>query len=188
MEEEELLQDSTIESMWEMVRGDFLHQLTYAYKWREMDMEYYVPLKDGRTTVLAGRLDMYDWKSKTIMDLKTTKFIKWKKKQGSIPKPEHILQLQCYYVMFSQTIPVEKLNIIYADMSDIITYNVKKRDLSEWIKMRIGEIEDSLLEKKFHVVKLRDFKYCRYQTKCYSDGNGLTDKPLSIPKMQQNYR
>lgn len=126
MEEEELLQDSTIESMWEMVRGDFLHQLTYAYKWREMDMEYYVPLKDGRTTVLAGRLDMYDWKSKTIMDLKTTKFIKWQKKQGFIPKPEHILQLQCYYVMFSQTIPVEKLNIIYADMSDIITYNVKK--------------------------------------------------------------
>jgi hypothetical protein len=59
--------------------------------------------------------------------------------------------------MFSQTIPVEKLNIIYADMSDIITYNVKKRDLSEWIKMRIGEIEDSLLEKKFHVLKLRDF-------------------------------
>jgi len=25
-------------------------------------------------------------------------------------------------------------------------------------------------------------KYCRYQTKCYNDGNGLTDKPLSTPE------
>ena len=24
-------------------------------------------------------------------------------------------------------------------------------------------------------------KYCKYQTKCFNDGNGLTDKPLSIP-------
>src|SRR5438067_1313069 len=69
IEEEEPLQDSTLESMWDMVRGDYLHQLTLAYKWREMDMEYYVPLKDGRTAVLAGRLDMYDWNNKTIIDL-----------------------------------------------------------------------------------------------------------------------
>ena len=55
--------------------------------------------------------------------------------------------------------------------------------------MRIGEIEDSLLEKKIPHGEITGLcKYCRYQTKCYNDGNGLTDKPLSIPKMQQNYR
>jgi hypothetical protein len=73
--EEELLQASMVESMWDMIRGDYLHQLTYAYKWRELDVEYKILLKDGRTAVLAGRLDMYDWKEKTIMDLKTSKYI-----------------------------------------------------------------------------------------------------------------
>jgi hypothetical protein len=40
-EEEELLDDSTIENMGSSVRGDLLHQITYAYKWREMvDIDY----------------------------------------------------------------------------------------------------------------------------------------------------
>ena len=43
--QEELLRDTTLEGMWATVRGDFLHQMTYAYKWREMDMEYYIPLE-----------------------------------------------------------------------------------------------------------------------------------------------
>jgi hypothetical protein len=61
--------------MWDTVRGDLLHKITYAYKWREMDTEYPILFKDGRTAVVIGRLDMYDWRSKTIIDLKTTKFI-----------------------------------------------------------------------------------------------------------------
>ncbi len=30
--QEELLADTTLESMWATVRGDFLHNMTYAYK------------------------------------------------------------------------------------------------------------------------------------------------------------
>src|SRR3989442_4731495 len=77
VELEELLQDATVEKMWGTVRGDFLHQMTYAYKWRELDIEHYVPLKDKRIATVVGRLDMYDWKTKTIIDLKTTKLVKW---------------------------------------------------------------------------------------------------------------
>ena len=123
--QEELLSDTTLEGMWATVRGDFLHNMTYAYKWREMDIEHYVPLEDGRVATLAGRLDMYDWKIKTIIDLKTTKFVRWQIKQGFLLKPEHILQLQCYDTMFSKYMPVENLNIVYADMSDIVTYEVQ---------------------------------------------------------------
>ena len=70
VEQEELMADLTVEGMWSAVRGDFLHNMTYAYKWREMDMEYKVPLKDGTEATVAGRLDMYDWKTKTVIDLK----------------------------------------------------------------------------------------------------------------------
>ncbi len=182
---EELLGDGTIESMWGTVRGDFLHQMTYAYKWREMDMEYYVPLKDGRIATLAGRLDMYDWKTKTIIDLKTTKFVRWQIKQGFLPREEHILQLQCYQTMFSEYMPVENLNIVYADMSDIVTYKVEKRDVSKWINTRIQEIENAKTEKILDGEVSGLCKFCKYQTKCFEDGNGLTDKPLSMPIPKQ---
>lgn len=65
IEQEELPKDTSLEGMWDTVRGDFLHQMTYAYKWREMDLEHHILLKDGRTAVLVGRLDMYDWGGKT---------------------------------------------------------------------------------------------------------------------------
>lgn len=113
--EDELLKDATIESMWDTVRGDFLHQMTYAYKWREMDLEHRILLNDGRTAVLVGRLDMYDWRTKTIIDLKTTKLIQWQMKQGFLPKLEHILQVQCYHTIFSQILPIENLSIVYLD-------------------------------------------------------------------------
>jgi CRISPR/Cas system-associated exonuclease Cas4 (RecB family) len=147
-----------------------------------MDFEQYLVLKNGRTAILAGRLDMYDWKTKTIIDLKTTKFIRWQKKQRFVPNDEHILQLQCYYTMFSQIIPVENLSIVYADMSDIITYSVQKRDLSGWIKEKIYRIESSLDFKSVPKGEPSALcKYCRYQTRCHIAGNRLTDKPLSAP-------
>ncbi|HEY7079137.1 MAG TPA: PD-(D/E)XK nuclease family protein [Nitrososphaeraceae archaeon] len=183
IEEEELLKDATLEAMWDTVRGDFLHQMTYAYKWRELDIERCISLKDGRTAVLVGRLDMYDWRAKTIIDLKTTKFIKWQIKQGFIPRLEHILQIQCYETIFSNLLPIESLKIVYADMSDIIAYKIQKRDLTEWIKRRIQEIENSLTDTKVPIGEVSGAcKYCRFQTRCCNDSNGLTDKPLSIPK------
>ncbi len=187
IDEEELLKDPTIEGMWDTVRGDFLHQMTYAYKWREMDIEHYILLKDGRTAVVAGRLDMYDWRTKTIIDLKTTKFIKWQIKQGFLPKLEHILQVQCYNTIFSQVLPIESLTIVYADMSDIVAYKIQKRDLTEWMKRRIQEIEDSLFDRNVPIGEVSGLcKYCRFQTRCYNDRNGLTEKPLSRPRSSYN--
>lgn len=185
VEQEELLNDATLEGMWATVRGDFLHQMTYAYKWREMDIEYYVPLKDRTTATVAGRLDMYDWKTKTIIDLKTTKFVKWQIKQGFLPKLEHILQLQCYATMFGEYMPVENLNIVYLDMSDIVTYNVEIRDLSDWIKTRVQEIEEAKTEENIPDGEVSGLcQFCRYQTRCFDDGDGLADKPLSTPKSE----
>ena len=182
-EAEELVNDVTIENMWDSVRGDLLHQISYAYKWREMDIELKVALKDGRLATLAGRLDMYDWKTATIIDLKTTKYVKWQIKQGFIPKPEHILQLQCYNTMFSNTIPVKNLNILYVDMSDMVAYKVQKKDLTEWIMTRIQELEDCLTYNETPLGEVSGLcKYCKYQTRCYNDGNGLNTKPLSNPK------
>ncbi len=169
--------------MWDCVRGDLLHQISYAYRWREMDIEHKVLLKDGKVATVVGRLDMYDWKTSTIIDLKTTKFVKWQIKQGFIPKPEHILQLQCYGTLFSKLIPVEKLNLLYVDMNSIFAFNIKMKDLTNWIKTKVQQLEDSLANNETPAGDVTGLcKYCRYQTKCYTDGGGLITKPLSIPK------
>ena len=181
IKEEELLPD--VSGMWITVRGNLLHEMTHAYKWRELDMEYKVPLDDGIEATVAGRLDMYDWKTKTIIDLKTTKSVRWQIKNGYIPKLEHILQVQCYYTMFSDVIPVENLNLVYADMQDIVTYRVKKNDLSEWIKTRIRDIENSLVRKSAPNGETSGLcQFCKYQSRCFSDGNGVEHKPLSTPR------
>jgi len=172
--EEELLQDTTVESMWASVRGDFLHEITRAYKWRELDIEHYVTLRDGKIATVAGRLDMYDWKTNTVIDLKTTKFVKWQIKSGFLPKPEHILQVQCYSTMFPKIMPVQNLTLVYADMNDLIAFKVQPRDLTEWIANRVQELEDSIMKRQPPKGELSGLcQFCKYQNKCYEDGNGI---------------
>ena len=184
VKQEELLVD--VSGMWTTVRGDLLHEMTHAYKWREMDMEYKVPLDDGREATVAGRLDMYDWKTGTVMDLKTTKNVRWQIKKGYIPKLEHILQVQCYDTMFSSVIPIENLNLVYADMQDIVTYKVKKNDLSGWIKTRITDVENSIIKKLTPNGEPSGVcQFCKYQTRCFNDGKGIDHKPMSTPKRKE---
>jgi CRISPR/Cas system-associated exonuclease Cas4 (RecB family) len=67
-------------------------------------------------------------------------------------------------------------------MSDIVTYGINRNNLKEWIKTRIQKIEDCVLESIVPREEVSGVcKYCRYQTNCYNDTNGLTSKPLSIP-------
>lgn len=189
VEEEEILDDKTVENMWDSVRGEFLHQLSYASRWRELDIEYPVGLRFGRAVTLSGSwIIMYDWKTRTIIDLKTTKFVKWQIQQGFIPRSEHILQLQCYSTIFSRIIPVEELNILYSDMGDIVVYKVQKRDLAGWINLRIQRLEDSLDN---HEVPQGEpsglCKYCRYQTRCYNYGGGLITRGNSYKTLFDAY-
>jgi CRISPR/Cas system-associated exonuclease Cas4 (RecB family) len=109
--------------------------------------------------------------------------IKWQIKQGFLPRLEHILQVQCYGTLVSNILPVENLNIVYVDMTDIVTYKVKMRDLTDWIKNTIMEIEESLFNNKVPIGEVSGLcQFCRYQTQCYNDGNGLNTKPMSVPK------
>ncbi len=186
VEQEEFQNDLTVEGMWSAVRGDFLHNMTYAYKWREMDMEYKVPLKDGSFATVAGRLDMYDWKSKTIIDLKSTKFVKWQIKNGFLPKLEHALQVQCYDTMYADYLPIENLNIVYVDNADIVTYKIERRDLTDWIQNRIQEIEDAKEGNNIPKGEASGLcQFCKYQTKCFNEGDGIEHTPLSTPKKKE---
>ena len=161
--------------LWSTTRGDFLHEITRAYRWRELDVEYSVILRDGKIVKLIGRLDIYDWKSRTIIDVKTSNFVDWQIKNNYLPRKEHILQIQCYATMFSQLIPVENLSLLYIDMSSLFTFNIKNIDRTEWIKKRIQGIEDSLNTSMLPRGEVSGLcQFCKYQKRCIKDGGGLT--------------
>ncbi len=60
------------------------------------------------------------------------------------------------------------------------------RDLSDWIKTRVTEIEEALSDKTIPAGQVSGLcQFCRYQTRCYNDGDGLTSKPMSVPKSKE---
>jgi hypothetical protein len=85
--------------------------------------------------------------------------------------------------MFSNIIPVSNLIILYVDMNDIVAFKIEKWDLGHWIKTRIHELEDSISTNTIPLGEVSGLcKYCKYQTRCFNQGNGLITRPLSVPK------
>ena len=160
----------SLDNLWPTVRGDLLHQMTTAYNWNELDMDFQIPLGNGKLGTISGRLGMYDWKTKTIIDLKTTKDVYSQAEEGTIPKKEDILQIQCYGTIFSNIIPVQSLVLVYADLNDMIAFRVRIEDKTWWLKERILELEESIsLDKppRKEISKLCYF--CKFQNQCNPD-------------------
>ncbi len=160
----------SFDNLWPTVRGDLLHQMTTAYNWNELDMDFQIPLGNGKLGTISGRLDMYDWKTKTIIDLKTTKDVYSQAEEGTIPKKEDILQIQCYGTIFSNIIPVQELVLVYADLNDMLAFRIANEDKTWWLKERILELEQAIDDKnppKQEVSKLCYF--CKFFNQCNPD-------------------
>jgi len=162
----------SLENLWPSVRGDLLHQMTNAYNWNELDMDFQIPLGDGKYGKISGRLDMYDWKTKTIIDLKTTKDVYSQAEEGRIPKKEDILQIQCYGTIFSNIIPIQELVLVYADLNDMIAFRITNEDRTWWLKERILTLENAISDQippKQEISKLCYF--CKFFNQCNPDEN-----------------
>ena len=159
--------DKSVQSMWSSLRGNYLHELTNAYTWNELETEYNVPLDGDNSATLVGRLDMYDETTKTLLDLKTTNNVLWQVKHDMLPKHEHILQVQCYYTMFKEIIPIEHLNLIYADMSEIVVFDVRVKDRSKWIANRVDLLETNIENGIIpHAEPGNNCKFCKFESTC----------------------
>ena len=173
----------SLDNLWPTVRGDLLHQMTTAYNWNELDMDFQIPLGDGSVVIVSGRLDMYDWKTKTIIDLKTTKDVYSQAQEGTIPKKEDILQIQCYGTIFSSVIPVQELVLVYADLNDMIAFRIINEDKTWWLKERILQLENSIHLQDpptREVSKLCHF--CKFESEC----NPFINEDNKIPNLLKN--
>lgn len=182
----------TLDNLWPTVRGDLLHQMTTAYNWNELDMDFQIPLGNGKLGTISGRLDMYDWKTKTIIDLKTTKDVYSQAEEGTIPKKEDILQIQCYGTIFSNIIPIQELVLVYADLNDMLAFRIANEDKTWWLKDRILELEQAINDKippKQEISKLCYF--CKFFNQCNPNEkmmfiNGNKGSLLNNPQGENN--
>jgi len=170
----------SLDNLWPTVRGDLLHQMTTAYNWNELDMDFQIPRGNGKSGTISGRLDMYDWKTKTIIDLKTTKDVYSQAEEGTIPKKEDILQIQCYGTIFSNVIPVQNLVLVYADLNDMIAFRIRIEDKTWWLKDRILELEKAIKDHKPPKKEISKLCYfCKFQNQCFPDEDKIFIKRIN---------
>jgi hypothetical protein len=161
--------------LWPLQSGKYLHNLTNSFRWRELDIEKEILLRDiDEKLYLHGRLDMYDYKNQTIIDLKVTNAVKWQYVNHLIPREQDIDQLQCYGSLFDSKIGVANLTLLYADLKNLISFNVPGIDKLKWIEDRISQLYLSV-----HVIgsppqaeRSVACDYCKFQKRCDSNSNG----------------
>ena len=167
------------DNIWRTTRGNFLHQITQAYSWNELEGKYIVNV-NGEDIPVFGRLDCYDPEEKNIIEFKTMDNVSKSANAGILPFDSHIKQIQIYGTIFKDIIPVEKLTIVYLDMNDVVSFEIQKNDMLNWIINKVTTIENAIKSKKIPDGQVNSFcKLCNYQTTCSNNKNGI-EKPLSI--------
>ena len=184
-QKEKLDADDGFSSGFNLFRGNALHDaFARIYRWSELPLKINFPLSHGRSVIISGRLDMYEPTTAEILDLKTTKYLGWQKKSNFVPRLKDLRQLAIYEIMYRKILPVKKLTILYADMADIVAFDLPiPRDTEKWLTDRIEVIEysrETKIPPPGEVTKLCD--YCPFQNRCHNDGGGIVSEPKSKPE------
>lgn len=178
--------DDAFASGFQLFRGNALHDaFARIYRWSELPFKFEFPISETKAVTISSRLDMYEPYREEILDLKTTKFLGWQKKSSFVPRIKDVRQLQIYEILYSKILPVKKLTLLYADMSELVAFNVPiLKETQSWLKERIIKIETAIETKTpppGEVTKLCD--YCPFQTRCHADKGGIITKPKSHPEV-----
>lgn len=165
-------QETEAEPLWSLQSGKYLHNLTNSFKWRELDIEKEILCQDiDEKLYVHGRLDMYDYKTETIIDLKTTSAVKWQYAKNLIPRQRDIHQLQCYGSLFGAKIGVANLTLLYADLKNLIPFKIPVVNKLKWIEDRILQLYLSVNVMKAPPEAERSVvcDYCKFKKRCDSD-------------------
>lgn len=185
---ESLDADDEFTSGFTLFRGNALHDaLAKIYKWSEMPLKVEFPISENETVTISARLDMYQPYKEEILDLKTTKFLSWQKKSSFVPRLKDVRQIQIYGIIYGGILPVKKLTLLYADMSELVAFNVPiLQETKVWLKNRIIKIENARETKVPPAGEVTALcGYCPFQTRCHGDGGGIITKPKSHPGVNQ---
>lgn len=130
----------TYSEVWSKQRGNALHRhVSYAFDgWKELTIQMTIRLDNENIRVL-GHVDLFDPDERELIELKSTRAVEWQDKKHLLPHRHHVLQLQSYYSIWTQSyhLPAERLSVAYMDeKTPPKSYEAEKLDLSDWLRRR----------------------------------------------------
>ena len=163
MTEDQVLE---LEKLWILSRGHAFHN---HFKF-EKD-EFFIERKFKDFDIL-GFIDGIE--GDVMYELKTTNTI------PSQPQDHHTLQLQAYYSMYPDKDQINKLKIVYLNLSTIKTFEIPKRDISPWIESRSHQLVTAL-QTKIPPPKEKSWlcSYCPFENICE---NHTVEKKETVKK------
>jgi len=156
----------SINSLYRSKTGKAIHNLLFKdYEMKEVQMTYPFVHK-GETLYIKGKFDGYDLVTRTLTEGKTVKDIS----RITEARPKDIMQLQCFSSLAEKTLQalqVDKLQIVYADLENIKTFDVPKRDQMNFMIERITILHNALKNNQPPKEELNKFcGSCSYNDKC----------------------
>jgi CRISPR/Cas system-associated exonuclease Cas4 (RecB family) len=123
---------------------------------------------DGETISIVGFIDAFDPESGSLFDLKTTRFVKWQKEKGFLPREQHVAQVQCYYTMLeTYGIPVSRLVLVYVDDKEIVPIAVPIGNRREWMIQRASQLHRAFTKQEEPQPEVGSgCKYCPHRDAC----------------------
>ena len=157
----------TVESAWAKLRGSLLHYAGRSLGWNELRVKMTFEL-DDETISIIGFIDAFDPDTGTLFDLKTTRFVKWQKEKGFIPRENHAAQVQCYYtILETYGIPVSRLVLVYVDDKEIVPVAVPIGNRREWMMRRAAQLHRAFTKHEVPKPEVgSSCKYCPHRETC----------------------
>ncbi|MBS7623726.1 PD-(D/E)XK nuclease family protein [Candidatus Bathyarchaeota archaeon] len=167
--------EESYEQVWVNQRGRALHrQVTWAFQaWSELPIRMKIR-QGGFNITLVGHIDAYDPDRATLIEFKSTCYVKWQNRNGMLPRRHHVKQVQSYFSIMTGVyrFPVETLLLAYMDdMTPPLSFQVEKRDLTDCLIERARELDNSLREGEVPLPEPSDLcHYCAFKEDCIPCG------------------
>jgi len=104
-------------------------------------------MKD-ETISIVGRIDNFDPEEKDIIEIKSTRELKWQLEKKMVPRTRDILKIRSYGSIWTRVygFPVNRLLLAYMDdKTPPRTFVIKPCDLTEWLRTRAISLHRSIL-------------------------------------------
>ncbi|HYL66181.1 MAG TPA: hypothetical protein VEU72_03410 [Nitrosopumilaceae archaeon] len=120
---------------------------------------------NGVKLYIKGKFDGYDFKEKTLVEVKT------KQDVSKISKPYdiNILQLQCFATLAKTTLnlQVERLQVIYIDFNELKLFDIPFKDQLDFMKQRTVMLHEAITKRQEPREELSSIcQSCSFNQKC----------------------
>lgn len=167
----------TVDNLIRSQVGDAIHKSflkEYDMHERQMSLDF---VHNKEKLSIMGKFDGYDFRTKTLVDIKTKPDISWITK----PYPNNILQLQCFATLAQTTLNLEidRLQVIFIDFKEIKPFEIPFKDQLDFMKQRTTMLHEAVIKRQVPKEEASPLcQNCSFNQKCSLPSYHLIPKTL----------